>query len=167
MTDDMRRSNTSNGGVGDGAGSGSATGSAAGSGSASGNGERPVAASANAAAPGVDLPAVIAGLLASPEWATEDRSSVSVLQTSLLRVVVTALHAGATLHNDHPDEVMTIQGLQGEAEIAVNESGTRLPEGGLVAVPGGVPWRLAATTDAIVLLTVARPTDTPASVRSS
>jgi quercetin dioxygenase-like cupin family protein len=144
MTDDRERSNLTDGGSALGA-------------RAADDADRPVAASANAAAPGVDLPAVIAGLLASPEWATEDRSSVSVLQTSLLRVVVTALHAGATLHNDHPDEVMTIQGLQGEAEIAVNEAGATLPQGGLVAVPGGVPWRLAATTDAVVLLTVARP----------
>ncbi|HEV7810783.1 MAG TPA: hypothetical protein VGO64_09290 [Candidatus Limnocylindrales bacterium] len=153
MTDDIERSTATDGGVGDGRDSDSGSGSGPGSSDAA----RPVAASANAAAPGVDLSAVMAGLVASPEWATEDRSSVSVLQTSLLRVVVTALHAGATLHNDHPDEVMTIQGLQGEAEIAVNEAGATLPEAGLVAVPGGVPWRLTATTDAIVLLTVARP----------
>ncbi len=167
MTDDTRRSNGMDAGVGDGAEAGPASATGSPSPSSAADAGRPVAASANAAAPGVDLPAVIDGLLASPEWANEDRSSVSVLQTSLLRVVVTALHAGATLHNDDPDEAMTIQALQGEAEIAVNESGARLPEGGLVAVPGGVPWRLAATTDAIVLLTVTRPAGATGGARSN
>jgi quercetin dioxygenase-like cupin family protein len=109
-----------------------------------------------AAASAVDLGAVISGLLASPEWRTEERSSCAILHTPAMRVVVTALRRGASLHNDDPDESVTVQGIRGEALVSINGDGAVLDEGALVGMPSGVPWRLVATTDAVVLLTVAR-----------
>jgi quercetin dioxygenase-like cupin family protein len=109
-----------------------------------------------AAAAAVDLGAVVSGLLASPEWQTEERSSSSILHAPALRVVVTALHRGAILHNDDPDEAVTIQGVRGETVVSINGDGAAVDEGALLGVPAGVPWRLTAATDSVVLLTVAR-----------
>jgi len=109
-----------------------------------------------AAGSALDLGAVVDSLFASPEWQREERSSASIVQTPRLRVVVTALHRGATMHNDDPDEAVTIQGICGETVLSVNSDGAVIGEGSLLGVPSGVPWRLRATTDAVVLLTVAR-----------
>jgi quercetin dioxygenase-like cupin family protein len=106
------------------------------------------------AAAAIDLGAVVAGLLASPEWAAEPRSSSALLHTSELRVVLTALHRGATMHNDDPDEAITVQGIRGNALMSINGEGADLAEGSLLCVPAGVSWELSATTDAVVLLTV-------------
>ncbi len=109
-----------------------------------------------AAAAAIDLGAVVSGLLASPEWATEARSSCALLHTPELRVVVTALHRGATMHNDDPDESITVQGVRGAAVVSINGAAADLPEGSLLCVPAGVGWELSATTDAVVLVTVVR-----------
>jgi quercetin dioxygenase-like cupin family protein len=109
-----------------------------------------------AAASTVDLGAVVSGLLASPEWQAEERSSCAILHTPALRVVLTALHRGASLHNDDPDETVTVQGVRGEAVVSINGDGAVVDEGTLLGVPRGMPWRLVATTDSVVLLTVAR-----------
>ena len=115
-----------------------------------------VAVDGRAAASAVDLGAVVSGLLASPEWQTEERSSCAIVHTPSLRVLVTALHQGASLHNDDPDESVTIQGVRGEALISINGDGAVLDEGALLGVPSGAPWRLVATTDSVVLLTVVK-----------
>ena len=109
-----------------------------------------------AAAAAVDLGAVVAGLLASPEWRAYERSSASILHTPVLRVVVTALHRGATLHNDDPDETVTVQAVRGETVVSVNGSSADLVEGALVGLPAGAPWELIASSDSVVLLTIAR-----------
>ena len=109
-----------------------------------------------AAAAAVDLGAVVSGLLESPEWQTQDRSSCSILHTPALRVVVAALHRGATLHNDDPDEAVTIQGVRGETVVSINGTGAAVDDGALLGVPAGVPWLLTAASDAVILLTVAR-----------
>jgi quercetin dioxygenase-like cupin family protein len=108
------------------------------------------------AASAIDLGAVVSGLLASPEWQAEERSSCALLHTPTVRVVLTALHRGATLHNDDPDESVTVQGVRGEAVVSINGDGAVVEEGTLLGVPSGVPWRLVATTDSVVLLTVVR-----------
>jgi len=115
------------------------------------------AGSVDAVASVVDLGEVVAGLMTSPEWATEPRSSCSILHTPRMRVVLTALHAGADLHNDDPDEAVTIQGIRGSALVAVHGNGAVIDEGTLLAVPAGMPWRVVSTTDAVLMLTIARP----------
>lgn len=115
-----------------------------------------IAGASRAAAAAVDLGAVVAALFSTPEWQSESRSSCALLHTPELRVVVTALHAGATMHNDDPDEAVTVQGIQGSAVVLINDASADLGEGCLLCVPGGVAWKLSATTDAVVLLTVVR-----------
>jgi quercetin dioxygenase-like cupin family protein len=108
------------------------------------------------AAVAVDLGAVVSGLLASPEWQTEPRSSCALVHGPRLRVVLTALHRGATLHNDDADEALTVQGVRGAASVTINEEQADLDEGALLNIPAGVPWELQATSEAVVLLTVVR-----------
>jgi quercetin dioxygenase-like cupin family protein len=116
----------------------------------------PSPADAIRAAAAIDLDAAMAGLVASPEWQTEPRSSSALLHTPELRVVLTALHAGATMHNDDPDETMTLHAVRGAATITINDDAAELREGSLLCVPAGAAWELNATTDAVVLLTVVR-----------
>lgn len=120
-----------------------------------GAGDRPRAATADASH-GVDLGAVVVGLLGSPEWEGEDRASIAVLHAPTLRLVVTALRAGAELHNDDPDEVVVVQLLRGSGEVSAGLGSIQLTDRSLVSIRAGTPWTVRATTDAAVLLTVVR-----------
>jgi quercetin dioxygenase-like cupin family protein len=103
----------------------------------------------------VHLRASVDELHRSAEWASEPRASRSLLHAPGLRIVLAALHAGADLRNEDPDEAVAIQGLQGSALIAVDGVGATLDVGDLIAIPAGARWRLVASTEAVILLTVA------------
>jgi hypothetical protein len=101
-----------------------------------------------------DLGAVMAALRLTPEWRTERRAAKAIFHDERMRAVVTVLHQSADLHNDEPDEAVLIQGLHGSALISVDGVGAVIDEGTLVGVPAGKRWRLVATTEAAILLTV-------------
>jgi len=103
---------------------------------------------------GTDLGAVMAALRLTPDWRTERRAARSIFHDDRVRAVVTVLHQSADLHNDDPDEAVLIQGLRGSALISVDGFGAVIDEGTLVGIPAGKRWRLVATSEAAVLLTV-------------
>lgn len=96
------------------------------------------------------------GLLAEPEWSGGDRNSKTLLKSAALRVVLTALRTGAVMDNDHPDEAVTIHGLQGTLTVRVGTQEATVGQGQLVCVGGGDPWRIMAGTDSLFLLSVGR-----------
>lgn len=103
----------------------------------------------------VDLPELTALVEREAAGTTENRAARSLFQTPGLGSVLTALRAGASLHNDHPDEPTLVQGIAGECVISLDGHGAVIGPGTLVGIPRGVVWRILARTDAIVLLTVA------------
>lgn len=96
------------------------------------------------------------GLLAEPQWADGDRNSKTLLKTESLRVVLTALRAGATMENDDPDEAVAIHGLQGTLAVGVDAEEVTVATGQLVCLAGGDPWRLTAVSDTLFLLVIGR-----------
>jgi quercetin dioxygenase-like cupin family protein len=103
---------------------------------------------------GTDLGAAMAALRLTREWRSGPRAAASIFHSGRVRAVVTVLHQAAEMHNDDPDEAITIQGLHGSALISVDGRGAVIDEGTLVGIPAGSRWRLVATTEAAVLLTV-------------
>lgn len=104
----------------------------------------------------VDLATAGVGLLGEPEWAGGDRTSKTLLKTESLRIVLTALRAGATMENEDPDEAMAIQGLHGTLTMELDGESTELRMGDLACLAGGDPWRITADSDSLLLLSVGR-----------
>jgi quercetin dioxygenase-like cupin family protein len=105
----------------------------------------------------VDLGAEGVGLLAEPEWSAGDRNSKTLLKSDSLRVVLTALRAGAVMENDDPDEAATIQGLHGTLTVRVGDEEAAVAMGQLVCIGSGTPWRIMSSSDSLFLLSVGRP----------
>lgn len=104
----------------------------------------------------LDIGAEGDGLLAEPEWSGGDRNSKTLLKSEALRVVLTALRAGAVMDNDDPDEAITIQALQGALTVRAGAEETTLGTGQLLCLGGGSPWRITASSDSLFLLSVGR-----------
>jgi quercetin dioxygenase-like cupin family protein len=96
------------------------------------------------------------GLLAEPQWSDGDRNSKTLLRTESLRVLLTALRAGATMENDDPDEAVAIHGLQGTFAVGIDAEEVNVATGQLVCLAGGDPWRLTAISDTLFLLVIGR-----------
>lgn len=104
----------------------------------------------------LDVGAEGVGLLAEPEWSGGDRNSKTLFKGDGLRVVLTALRAGAVMDNDDPDEALTIQGLQGTITVRVGAEEAAVATGQLVCIGDGTPWRIMASSDSLFLLSVGR-----------
>jgi quercetin dioxygenase-like cupin family protein len=104
----------------------------------------------------LDIGAEGVGLLAEPQWSEGDRNSKTLLKTESLRLVLTALRAGASMENEDPDESISVQGLQGTLDVELDGATVAVHKGELVCLAGGDPWRLSASSDCLFLLTVGR-----------
>ena len=105
----------------------------------------------------LDVAAEGVGLLAEPQWSEGDRNAKTLLKTESLRLVLTALRAGASMENEDPDESIAVLGLPGTVDIELDGATVTAHEGELVCLAGGDPWRLTANSDCLFLLTVGRP----------
>jgi quercetin dioxygenase-like cupin family protein len=105
----------------------------------------------------LDIGAAGVDLLGEPEWTGGDRNSRTLFKADTLRIVLTALRAGATMRNEDPDEAVAIQPLQGEVAVRVGSQEIAARSGELVCVGEGQPWEVRASADSLFLLTVGRP----------
>jgi quercetin dioxygenase-like cupin family protein len=113
----------------------------------------------------VDIGAEGVALLTEPQWTDGDRNSRTLFKADTLRIVLTALRAGAVMQNADPDESVGIQPVQGEIAVRVGSQEIRARSGELVCVGRGEPWEVRASADSLFLLTVGR-SPQPAGTRS-
>jgi len=104
----------------------------------------------------VELDEAIVALARDASGQSEERAARSLFQTSSLGAVLTAVREGGVVHNDQPDETTTIQCVGGECTIELDGQEAEIRAGTFIGIPSGVPWRLVARTDAVVLLTMTR-----------
>ena len=112
-----------------------------------------------------DIGAEGVALLTEPQWTDGDRNSRTLFKADTLRIVLTALRAGAVMQNEDPDEAVAIQLIQGEIAVRVGSQDVPARSGELVCVGHGEPWEVRASADSLFLLMVGRPPQ-PAATRT-
>jgi hypothetical protein len=103
----------------------------------------------------VDLEREAASLLDEPEWADRDRNSRTVATTDRMRLTLTALRAGAELGNRESDDTLAVQALRGDVRVTIDGVDVDLHAWQLATIENPSDWTLRATSDAVILLTVA------------
>ena len=104
----------------------------------------------------VDIEEEAGRLRSEPQWADGDRNSKTLLKAAGLRVVVTTLRAGAVLDNDQPDEAVSVDVREGSIEVTAGGEARDVGPGHVATLGGGVPWRISATEDSVLVLSVGR-----------
>jgi hypothetical protein len=99
----------------------------------------------------------IAALRGEPEWAENDKNSRTLAKDVDFRVVLSLLHADSVLDENDGDARASLQLVEGAAELDVAGQTADLRVGKLAVVDAGRPWKLRATSDCAVLLTLAWP----------
>lgn len=103
----------------------------------------------------LDLAEEAGTLFDEPEWGDRDRNSRTIATSQQMRITLTALRSGAELGNEGTNDTLAVQLLRGSATLDVDGMQTELRQGQLASVAQPGTWRLAATSDALLLLTVA------------
>jgi quercetin dioxygenase-like cupin family protein len=99
----------------------------------------------------------IEALRSEHQWAENDKNSRTLAKDVDFRVLLSALHTGATLDEEDGDARASIQVVEGGADLDVAGEVTTLETGHVAVVNAGQPWVLRATSDCAVLLTLAWP----------
>ena len=91
-----------------------------------------------------------------PEWISGTRNSVTVVKTSNLSIVLTAIKKGATLCGHEVDGPITLQVLSGAVQFGVAGEPRTLAAGTLIALEEAIPHDIQALEDSELLLTIVR-----------
>jgi quercetin dioxygenase-like cupin family protein len=108
---------------------------------------------------GFDLTAELGLLRQERSWLQGDRDSKTLIKQPTLRVVLTALRAGARLATHQAAGPTTVQVLHGLLRVRVAEQAIELRPGQLLALEARVRHDVVAVEDSAFLLTVAWPTE--------
>jgi quercetin dioxygenase-like cupin family protein len=103
----------------------------------------------------IDLGAEASSLLDTPAAVDRDRTSRTVVSSDRLRITLTSLDAGAELGSEGNDDTLAVHVLRGSARLDVGGSASDLQPGQLATLADPGPWRLQASEDAVLLITVA------------
>ena len=99
----------------------------------------------------------IEALRSEYQWAENDKNSRTLAKDVDFRVLLSALHTGATLDEQDGDARASIHIVEGRAELDIAGDVASLGSGQLAVVNAGEAWVLRATSDCAVLLTLAWP----------
>jgi len=99
----------------------------------------------------------IEALRSEEQWLDGDRNSRTLAKEVDFRVLLTVLHDEATLDEQDGDARVSVQLLEGQAQLAVEGQSIDIGAGGLAVVDAGQRWDLRAVGDCAVLLTLAWP----------
>ena len=89
----------------------------------------------------------------------EDRVSHSLIKTPQMQVIRMVLKAGRHVPEHHVTEEITLQCLEGEAQIEVPGEAIHLMARQLVLLPAGQPHAVRALTDTSLLVTILQPAE--------
>jgi hypothetical protein len=104
------------------------------------------------------LPAEIDALREEAPYRDGDRNSATLAKEVDFRVLLSVLRNGASLDEHRGDARASIQLLEGTAGLTVGSvDEALLEEADVAVVDAGRSWRLRATTDCALLLTLAWP----------
>jgi len=97
-------------------------------------------------------------LRSEPDW-TGGKRTITLTKQGGLRVVLVALHAGASMEEHLAAGAMTAQVLEGRVHFVVGGETRTLSPGELMAVEPGLPHTVQAVEESAFLLTLAQPVE--------
>ena len=91
-----------------------------------------------------------------PEWTSGTRNSVTVVKTSNMSIVLTAIKKGGALCGHEVEGPITLQVLSGVVQFGVAGKPRALAAGSVIALDKAIPHDLQALEDSDLMLTIVR-----------
>ena len=113
-------------------------------------GERPV----NAPLVIVDIPKFIKKIKKEKAWDKNDRNAITVFKSDKLRIILVAMHRKAEMTTERPENIFSLQVLDGKLKLYSSEKTTNVCEDELFVLHADIPYKIEAVKKSIFLLTV-------------
>ncbi|MEO7961048.1 MAG: hypothetical protein ABIR19_05865 [Ginsengibacter sp.] len=103
----------------------------------------------------IDLPGYIDQLKNEKAWEENDRNAITIYKSNKLRIILVALHKGANMKTDRPQNIFTLQVLKGKLTVATNYAATEVDKDKIFAIHDDVPYTISALKKSLFLMTLA------------
>ncbi len=102
----------------------------------------------------VDIPDLIKQLKKEKAWDKNDRNAITVFKSDKLRIVLVAMHKKAEMTTEHPENIFSLQVIEGKVKLKTGEKTIEVKEEGLFVLHAHIPYKIVALKKSIFLLTV-------------
>ena len=113
-------------------------------------GERPV----DAPLVPVKLNEFIKKIKKEKAWDKNDRNAITVFKSDKLRIILVAMHKRAVMTTEHPENIFSVQVLEGKIKLHANEQKIDVREEELFVLHANIPYEIEAIRKCVFLLTV-------------
>lgn len=113
-------------------------------------GERPV----DAPLVIVDIPKFIKKIKREKAWDKNDRNAITVFKSDKLRIILVALHRKAEMTTERPENIFSLQVLDGKLKLYSSEKTTNVCKDELFVLHANIPYKIEALKKSIFLLTL-------------
>ncbi len=102
----------------------------------------------------VDIPDLIKQLKKEKAWDKNDRNAITVFKGDKLRIVLVAMHKKAEMTTEHPENIFSLQVIEGKVKLKTGEKTIEVKEEELFVLHANIPYKIEAVKKSIFLLTV-------------
>ena len=108
----------------------------------------------DAPAVSIDLQQFIAQIKEEAAWQKNDRNAITVFKSDKMRVVLVAMHKKAEMTTEHPENIFSLQVLDGKVKLHSSEKDVEVKEDELFVLHANIPYKIEAVKKSIFLLTI-------------
>ncbi len=102
----------------------------------------------------IDLPSFCEQIKKEKTWKENDRNSIAVFKTDKMRIVLVAMHKDAEMHTKHPENILSLQVIEGTIKLSTKQKSVEITKGQLLALHEQVDYSLHALEETAFLLTI-------------
>ncbi len=113
-------------------------------------GDRPI----NAPMVVIDIPDYIKQIKKEKAWDKNDRNAITLFKGDRMRIILVAMHKKALMTTEHPENIFSVQVLNGKLKLHSTEEATEVKEDQLFVLHANIPYKIEAMKKSVFLLTM-------------
>ena len=87
-------------------------------------------------------------------WEKNDRNAITVFKSDKMSIILVALHKKAEMTTERPENIFSLQLLNGKVKLHTGIETTEVKEEELFILHANIPYKIEAVKKSIFLLTV-------------
>ncbi len=102
----------------------------------------------------VNIPEFIKKIKKEKAWDKNDRNAITVFKSEKMRIILVAMHKKAVMTTEHPENIFSVQVLEGKIQLQTNDKKTDVREEELFVLHANISYKIEAIRRCVFLLTV-------------
>lgn len=102
----------------------------------------------------IDIPDFVKRIKKEKAWRKNDRNAMTVFKSNKMTIVLVAMHKKAEMTTEHPENIFSLQVLEGRVKLHTGTGKVDVGEEELFVLHANIPYKVEAVKKSLFLLTV-------------